>query len=157
MVSFPWDIVDLNSVSGLSVPNSRGALGPEYILALGASEPLWWSPATDASFPSQSRGPILWKCCSRAWTCLSLWTVPQDTQDGGCPTRPWGKVWGCLLCWVWFRVLSSRLSCQEQCQESSCAVCDELQCSQFRSTELQWVTRSAITPTWDNQCRALLV
>lgn len=60
-----------------------------------------------------------------------------------------------LLCWIWIRNLNPRYSCQEHCQESTCATHDEIQFPQFSSTELQWVTKRAITPTGDNQCRAL--
>lgn len=134
----------------IECPKLQGCLGPWVHLSTWC---IWVSPATATSFPSHSRGPILCECCSRTWTCLSLRAVPQDTQDGGWPTMPRVNVWGCLLCWVWIRNLSPRLSCQE----SLCAMHDELQCSQFKSTELQWVTNSAITPTGDNQCRALLV
>lgn len=155
VVLLPWAIVDLNSSGWTECP--MGCLGAWVHLGT-------WRIWASLMVPSQSRllschgrAPILRECwAGPGHVCLfgqSLRRAPGMVVP---PTRSWLKLCGCLLCWVWIRDLNPGFSCQEWCQEMSFTTHYELLFSQFGFTELQWVTKTAITPTGDNQRRVLL-
>ena len=154
MVPLPWDIMDLNSGGWTESP--MGCLGAWVHLGTWY---IWASLMVQTyirllSLPPQSSHPM--RVLRQGLSILTL----LDSPSGGHLER-WCFLpgHGSSIAGVCFAGLGSGIWTWDFHAVSgarSFTVHYELLFSQFVSTELQWITKTGITPAGDNHHRALL-